>query len=631
MNTALQDLPWDTLITGALVFDGSGAAPQRLDVAITGGRVAGIGARLPREQAREVLVREGHWLMPGLIDIHTHLDLEVELAPGLSEVVRHGTTTVVVGNCSLGAAFGAQREPGQDPIVDCFARVENIPKHVLSRCADRMAWDNTADYLAHLDTVALGPNMVPLVPHSMLRIQVMGLEDSIRREPTPTELARMQQLLQDAIDQGYVGFSTDGLPFHYLANDPHRDRRIPTQFASFGELQALTGILRAADRVWQVTPMPDRPLETLRNYLLSSARLHGKALRVTALAAVEFAANRRGSRALLGMARLVNSRWLGGNMHLQALSSPFTIWADGVTNPIMEEMHSTRALMALDLDDREGRAQLMADPAWMAQFRSDWYRGRRGFNGARLRALIGMPLDNFSRELKDIVVERCPVEAWQGESLGTAYARLLAYQSGDLSVARGAQERDFLDSCPRPIGDEAGFFIHLLQSWDKSLRWHTVIANRDPARVRELLFHRDTLPGFNDSGAHLSNLAFYDGNLLTLKIAAEESINRVSEAVRRLTRAPADFFGIDAGRLEEGARADITVVDPVALARYDSDAGRQLVWREELQAEQLVNRSDGVVSDVFIGGKAAWAQGAVTAGLGHERMGSALRYQPRRH
>ena len=235
------------------------------------------------------------------------------------------------------------------------------------------------------------------------------------------------------------------------------------------------------------------------------------------------------------------------------------------------------------------------------------------------------------RELEDIVVERCPVEAWQGESLGAAYARLLAYQSGDLSAARGAQERDFLDSCPRPIGDEAGFFIHLLQSWDKSLRWHTVIANRDPARVRELLFHRDTLPGFNDSGAHLSNLAFYDGNLLTLKIAAEESIDRVSEAVRRLTRAPADFFGIDAGRLEEGARADITVVDPVELARYDSDAGRQLVWREELQAEQLVNRSDGVVSDVFIGGKAAWAQGAVTAALGQERMGSALRYQPRRH
>jgi N-acyl-D-aspartate/D-glutamate deacylase len=629
MSSLMQAQPWDTLITGALVFDGSGAAPERLDVAIADGKVVACAAGLPHANAREVLHREGHWLMPGLIDIHTHLDLEVELAPGLSEVVRHGTTTVVVGNCSLGAAFGAQRSPGQDPIVDCFARVENIPKHVLSRCADRMDWDNSADYLKHLGSIALGPNMVPLVPHSMLRIQVMGLEDSIRREPTPTELARMQQLLQDAIDQGYVGFSTDGLPFHYLANDPHRDRRIPTQFASFGELKALTGILRAADRVWQVTPMPDRPLETLRNYLLSSARLHGKALRVTALAAVEFAANPRGSRALLGMTRLVNSRFFGGNMHLQALSAPFTIWADGVTNPIMEEMPSTRALMALDLDDREGRARLMADPAWMAQFRHDWYRGRRGFDGARLRALIGMPLDNFSRELADVVVDRCPVEAWCGASLAAAHARLLAFQAGDARVARTGQERDFFEACPRSVNDEAAFFIHLLQGWDKSLRWHTVIANRDPRRLRELLFDPNTLPGFNDSGAHLSNLAFYDGNLLTLKIAAEEGMGRVAEAVRRLTRAPAEFFGIDAGSLAPGARADITVVDPVALARYDSDRSRQLIWRDELQAEQLVNRSDGVVSDVFIAGRAAWQKGAVTPALGRERMGSALGFTGR--
>ena len=170
MNAGTSGLPWDTLITGALVFDGSTAAPQQLDVAIAGGRIAACGTNLPREHAREVRERCGQWLMRGLIDIHTHLDLEVEITPGLAEVVRHGTTTVVVGNCSMGAAFGAQRGASQDPIVDCFARVENMPKHVLARCADRMTWDNTADYLTHLDSIALGPNMVPLVPHSMLRI-----------------------------------------------------------------------------------------------------------------------------------------------------------------------------------------------------------------------------------------------------------------------------------------------------------------------------------------------------------------------------------------------------------------------------------------------------------------------------
>ena len=96
------------LIRNALVFDGSGAAPRREDLAIRDGRIAARGSNLPVEGAARVVDAGGRWLMPGLLDIHTHLDLEVELAPGLPESVRHGTTTVVVGNCSLGTAFGAQ-------------------------------------------------------------------------------------------------------------------------------------------------------------------------------------------------------------------------------------------------------------------------------------------------------------------------------------------------------------------------------------------------------------------------------------------------------------------------------------------------------------------------------------------
>ena len=82
-------------------------------------------------QAGRVIDAEGLWLMPGLFDIHTHYDLELEVAPGLPESTRHGTTSVVIANCSLGLAFGAQRDGTNDPIVSCYARVENIPKHVL--------------------------------------------------------------------------------------------------------------------------------------------------------------------------------------------------------------------------------------------------------------------------------------------------------------------------------------------------------------------------------------------------------------------------------------------------------------------------------------------------------------------
>ena len=187
---------WDLLITGAKVFDGEGVPGRIEDVAIAGGRVAARGADLPRDAAVRCVDAAGRWLLPGMLDIHTHLDLEVEVAPALDEVVRHGTTTVVVGNCSLGTCFGPQETEGQEPIVDCFTRVENIPKAVLRKCAKAMTWDNPKDYLAHFEGLNLGPNIAAFVPHSMLRIEVMGLDASISRAPTELELKKWSKFLR---------------------------------------------------------------------------------------------------------------------------------------------------------------------------------------------------------------------------------------------------------------------------------------------------------------------------------------------------------------------------------------------------------------------------------------------------
>src|SRR5210317_750891 len=197
----MAEFAWDTVIRNALVFDGTGAAPQEVDIAIRDGRIAARGADLPVSQAKEVVDASGQWLMPGLLDIHTHLDLEVDLEPGLPEVVRHGTTTVLVGNCSLGTCFGQQVEADQNPIVDCFTRVENIPKSVLNKCVEAVTWDNSGDYLAHFDDIPLGPNVAAFVPHSMLRVEVMGLEASISRAPTEAEMGKMEQLLEQGMAQ----------------------------------------------------------------------------------------------------------------------------------------------------------------------------------------------------------------------------------------------------------------------------------------------------------------------------------------------------------------------------------------------------------------------------------------------
>lgn len=87
-----------------------------------------------------------------------------------------------------------------------------------------------------------------MIPHSMLRIEVMGLTESVSRHPTKEELSAMKALLQKGMDQGYAGFSTDALPFHFLANDPNRYKQIPTQFAPFSEIKAPAQIVRNYDR-----------------------------------------------------------------------------------------------------------------------------------------------------------------------------------------------------------------------------------------------------------------------------------------------------------------------------------------------------------------------------------------------
>ena len=421
----MSNKAWDTLIKNALVFDGTGGPPQQQEIAIKDGRIAARGTALPTTQAARVIDGEGKWLMPGLLDIHTHLDLEVDLEPGLPEVVRHGTTTVLVGNCSLGTCFGRQQEGDQNPIVDCFTRVENIPKSVLNKCVEAVEWDNTGAYMTHFDSMPLGPNIAAFVPHSMLRVEAMGLKDSISRAPTEAEMQRMEQLLADAMDQGYMGMSTDGLPFHYLANAPHTDKRIPTQFASMKEMKRLLRVVRERDRVWQTTPIIENRAKAFMYFTLSSGRLFGKTLKTSALSVMEFVLMPKAHRAFLAFAGLMNSRLFKGNIHFQALGTNFRVWSDGIVSPLYEELESTCELIAKEYDDVEGRMALLNDPQFVERFRRDWQHGRTGRNLAHLRTRLGMPDNIVIRDLKLMVFDGAPVPEWDGESMQTVFERVL--------------------------------------------------------------------------------------------------------------------------------------------------------------------------------------------------------------
>ena len=622
MSSEIQKI--DTLIKNAKVFN-NGDVPVVQDVAIANGKIIARGKALAASNVGRVVDAEGLWLMPGLFDIHTHYDLELEVAPGLPESTRHGTTSVVIANCSLGLAFGSQRDGTNDPIVSCYARVENIPKTVLKDCADSITWDNPKAYLDHLEQLNLGPNVAVLFPHSMLRIDAMGFDNSVTRDPTSAELNSMADTLSDALKSGYAGFSTDALPFHYLAAQPHCEKTIPTQFAKYGELKQLAQVVREQESTWQATPPKDSVIGTLRTFLLTSGRLHGKPLRTTVVAALDIANNWKLSRMVKTLSKLLNSSLVRGDFHMQALGAPFKIWSDGAITPIAEEIPELRRLNETDLEDREARQKIMHEPDYIKSFKSMWMRGKQGWNLDRLKRKFNLEDFAFNRTLADMTVDRCPQKNWEGMDFQSVFDRVVLIKQDQCQEPVTKAEQKLVQKDFFWIADEGDFMLQMLRSFDTDLIWSTVTANRDLKVVRELLMNPKLLPGFNDSGAHLTNMAFYDVNLRSLQLAAQGGDKDVSYMVKRLTKDAADVFGVAGGTVDEGDVADLILIDPEQLANYDGESNVQRIHREEFQHEQLVNRSDGVVPFVMIGGHAAWENNEFTSDLGQKPMGRLLR------
>ncbi len=620
----MAEQPWDLLLINALVFDGTGNEPEESDIAISEGKIVKRGHSLETQWAKSVIDANGKWCMPGLLDIHTHLDIEVEVEPWLPENVRHGTTTVIMGNCSLGTAFGNQQTTDQNPIVDCFTRVENIPKFVLNAAATKMTWNNTGDYINHLNSLPLGPNVTAFIPYSMLRIEVMGLQGAISRTPTQQEQQKMKHLLEQAMLQGYIGMSNDALPLHYLAEGENIHSKIPAQHIRFSELKDLLTVLRDYDRVWQTTPDTENKLTTICQFALTSGRLHGKTLRTTATAAMDLNTNKSAHKGLIKLSRWLNSDFMAGHFRFQALSCPFRIYAEGATTPLMEESAAFRELISTEADDSNARQILLNDPAYIKRFRKAWHHGKKGFGLARLLNKLEIEPTTFSRQLKDMFIDSCPVESWSQQNLEVIYQRLLSYQRDKSELGLADDELTFFKQAPCLIGDDADFIIYLLKSFDRQFRWWVITGNERPAILKRLLFDRETLPGFNDSGAHLINMAYFDGNLRTLQMAQQDSLELVSTAVKRLTRDPAELFGLEVGTIEVGSQADLILIDPNELAAYQPWEGQQMIYRNCFEHPQMVNRSEGVVTHTVIAGKVLWENNQCSPLAGKVPFGRAL-------
>jgi len=221
----------DTLITGAVVLDGSGDAPRRADVGLKDGRIVAVdepGA--VDEAATEHIEADGLMVCPGFVDPHTHYDAQLLWDGGASPSGEHGVTTVVGGNCSFGLA---PLDPADAAYTRrLLAKVEGMPDEALAAGGD-WAWDSFESYLARFEG-KLAVNAAFLVGHSTLRRLVLG-DEANERSATPAELDRLRARLAEALADGALGLSLDVSDFHSDGDG----RPVPARGADVDELLAL--------------------------------------------------------------------------------------------------------------------------------------------------------------------------------------------------------------------------------------------------------------------------------------------------------------------------------------------------------------------------------------------------------
>src|SRR5688572_28217966 len=92
----------DLIIRNGKVVDGTGAPARMADVAVSGGRITGIG-KITGTAKREINA-DGRVVAPGFVDPHTHYDAQICWDKALTPSPWHGVTTVVSGNCGVGVA-----------------------------------------------------------------------------------------------------------------------------------------------------------------------------------------------------------------------------------------------------------------------------------------------------------------------------------------------------------------------------------------------------------------------------------------------------------------------------------------------------------------------------------------------
>ncbi len=501
-------MPHDVLIKNGTIVDGSGARAFRADIAISGGRIAEIGA--VSGSAARVIDASDLVVAPGFIDPHTHYDAQVCWDPLITCSSWHGVTTVIMGNCGVGLApcKPAEREVATWNLV----HVEAIPYEVLTRGLP-WDWETFPQYMNAIAKRGVGINVGFLAALSPFRHFVMG-EEAMGREATAEETAQIRMLLRESIEAGAVGFSLTVMPQHL----GYKAQPLACRLASQDELRAYAGVLRELERGTIEVALTKQP---------------------SSVSAKEYA--------LLDLLSSESGRpvtWL----NLRDRDDAPEAWSDTLTQvaPLLERgCRPQVAVRPLIVEFNLRNPFLFASmPSMKPVFEDKSVEAQKQvYASAEFRRV-------FAGELERRTVFHDIWETTKVKEVATPALKSVEWKS----LAEIARERG--------VGPLDAFFDLALED-ELAVDFMMPLLDINEERVAKKFSDPRTLIGISDGGAHVDMLcnAGYPSYLLGTFVREKQALT-LEHAIKRITSEPAHFFGLtDRGLLRPGLAADITIFD----------------------------------------------------------------------
>jgi N-acyl-D-amino-acid deacylase len=542
---------YDLVIRNGLVIDGAGGERFDADVAVTDGRIAAIGAVSGR--GAEEIDAKGRLVTPGFVDIHTHYDGQAVWSERLSPSSSHGVSTVVGGNCGVG--FAPCRPEHHDLLVSVMEGVEDIPEVVMTEGLT-WEWETYPDYLNAIEKRPHDIDFASQIPHSAVRVYVMGQRGADREAATADDLNRMQAVVREAMEVGALGFATSRLIIHKTGQGD----AIPTWEAAETELEAMAMALRDSGKgvLQAVFGAPGRSFEDEIDLLSRLTRMSGRPASFSMAQANDNPDAWRGVMRHLAAANLegppiraqVYPRPIGVVLGFDLSINPFSLCPS--YQPLIKLPFAQRLAA---LRDPEVRARLLAEEPGDAI----------------------IPLARMGRRFNFIYPLGDPpnYEPTQESSLAAQ------------ALARGVHPAELAYDMLLE-NDGHGLLLAALANYGSG--------SLDP--IHALITDPNSVLGLGDGGAHYGMICDSSYPTFVLQHWTRERHGArltIEAAIKALTSDPAETVGLrDRGVLAVGGKADLNVIDYDAVTLetphvlYDLPAGGRRITQGARGYDALV-------------------------------------------